>query len=174
MTRQMQWEVLHSECCARSSFAKRGEQVEPSNLLLTLCTAVKTSLRTVLTPCLHPGRMVRTLAQQATVHCQGVQQQLGRGWDTEEGNWGIFQHAQEPGGGHLWAGLMLVTNPLPLNITRTVTGVPCHSTMTPHRCLTTLRHGQSALTTKYPSKELKAGSSPRGHVNVLRKRRKTT
>lgn len=65
MTRQMQWEVLHSECCARSSFAKRGEQVEPSNLLLTLCTAVKTSLRTVLTPCLHPGRMVRTLAQQA-------------------------------------------------------------------------------------------------------------
>lgn len=51
MTRQMQWEVLHSVHTPCSSSAKQGEQVKPSNLVVTLCTAVNTSLRTVLT---HP------------------------------------------------------------------------------------------------------------------------
>lgn len=56
MTRQMQWEVLHLVSCACSSSAKQGEQVEPSNLLVTLCTAVRTSLRTVLTHTLSASR----------------------------------------------------------------------------------------------------------------------
>lgn len=80
----MQWEVLHSVRCACSSSAKQGEQVERSNLLVTLCTAVRTSLRTVLTH-IHGEHT-------ATAHCQGVQM-----WDMEGGNWGTFQRAQEPG-----------------------------------------------------------------------------
>lgn len=42
--------------CTYSSSAKQGEQVKPSNLLLTLCTAASTSLRRVLTHTLSASR----------------------------------------------------------------------------------------------------------------------
>lgn len=166
MTRQMQWEALHSERCACSSSAKQGEQVKPSHLLLTLCTAVNTSLRMVLTHTLSAPR--EDAKDTSTAGPQESSCDICKR-ETEA----RFTMPRGQGGGHLWAGLKLATNPLPLN--STVTWVPCHSTMTLRRCITTLCHGWSTLTAEYPSNELKAtGSSPRGCANILQKRRKTT
>lgn len=122
MTRQMQWEVLHSEAAPTPPLPNKESRLSPATFSSRSAQLRAPAWEGCLhTHCLHPGRMGRTLAQQAT----GAQL-----WDMGEGKLGMFQHAQGPGRRAALSRVKTSHKPtdVPLNITRTITWVPCHYT----------------------------------------------
>lgn len=167
VTRQMQWEVCILNAAPAPPLPNKESRLSPA--MFSSCSASHAQLwRPVWERCPHPARILGKKARRLA-RCHSRPQQIARSSSNpsslhlERGEIGkreteaYFKVPEGQGGGHLWAELRLVTNPLPLNVSRALTWVP----LLPHdrsrwRYTDASQHhamvSQSALTTEYSFK----------------------
>lgn len=135
MTRQMQWEVCILSAAPAPPLPNKESRLSPA--MFSSCSASHAQLwRPVWERCPHPacilGKTARRLAR-----CHSRPQQIAKSTGNpsslqleEGGETGkreteaYFKVPKGQGGGYLWAELRLVTKPLPLNVSKTLTWVP--------------------------------------------------
>ena len=163
----MQWEVCILNAVPAPPLPNKESRLSPA--MFSSRSASHTQLwRAVWEQCSHPacvlGKKARRLAR-----CHSRSQQISKSsgnpspLQLEGGEIGkretkaYFKVPKGRGGGHLWAELRLVTNPLPLNISRTLTWVPLlpHDKSPQYYTDASQHHAmvsQSTLTTEYSFK----------------------